>query len=54
MATFICIATGSKLSTNNAQVVEQYRKHSEAYKEVKTTTKRHDEKTTTKKAQPKQ
>lgn len=40
MATFICIATGSKLSTNNAQVVEQYRKHSEAYKEVKTTTRK--------------
>ena len=45
MATFICIATGSKLSTDNDQVEEQYRKHPEAYKEVKTTTK---------KAQPKQ
>lgn len=45
MATFICLATGAKLSTNNVEVAEQYRKHPESYTEVKTTTK---------KAQPKQ
>ena len=35
MAEFVCIATGSKLKTDNKTVEEQYRKHPEAYKEVK-------------------
>lgn len=35
MSEFVCIASGAKLKTDNPSVEEQYRKHPEAYKEVK-------------------